>query len=365
MGKIISKAILLLTVTVSCLVAVSCNERGVYDFEDSEQHRSVYYWKTIFSISPEDSLFLSKHDIDRIYLRMFDVDVDVDYNPSIDTLGVVPIATASFSSAKPEGIEIVPTVFITQEALWMHEESEDKLAALIVKRVLNMCSYNDLGPIREIQFDCDWTLTSESMYYDLCDSAKKILHEKGIALSGTIRLHQVERAEYPFDRGVLMLYNTGAIKDPDTSNSIISYEDVRKYLGVKSRVEKFRKARKGNCPIIDFAYPTFCWGVAFHSNGDFDGIIPTMDFESIPQLQKVKEDTYRVTEYVDLSKGWNYFYLFEDETVRAEYSDFEEIMKVKDLVGSTLGKTGSNIIYHLDSRNLSRYDSNEIEKILR
>ena len=343
-------------------VAIACiNESSIP--KDIKSHRSVYYWKTTFELDDQEEAFLDEHDIDRVYLRMFDV--DVQYNPSIDTLGVIPIATAKFNEAKPDNIEIVPTVFITLDALRHQEGSEDKLAALIVKRVLNMCSYNDLGPIREVQFDCDWTETTRGMYEELCNSARKMLHEKGIALSGTIRLHQVEQAVYPFDRGVLMLYNTGAIKDPETSNSIISYDDVKKYLGVKSRIEKFKKARKGNCPVIDFAYPTFCWGVAFERDGSFDGIIPVLDFEALPHLEKVKEGTYKVNEYTYLNKNNNFFYMFAGQTVRAEYSDFSEIMKVKDLVGRTLGTDGSNIIYHLDSRNLSRYESNEIEKILR
>lgn len=330
---------------------------------DDVRHRSVYYWKTTFNITREDSLFLEKHKIDRIYLRMFDV--DVHYNESVDSLAAVPIATVRFKSAKPDSIEIVPTVFITLEALKKHEYNEDKLAALIVKRVLNMCSYNDLGPVREVQFDCDWTNSTREMYDNLCNTAKKILHEKGIALSGTIRLHQIEQAQYPFDKGVLMLYNTGAIKNPGTSNSIIAYADVKKYLGVKARVEMFNKSRKGNCPVIDFAYPTFCWGVAFNDKGKFDGIIPMMNFDEIPQLEKVKEDTYRVIESVELSYGKNKIALHKGGTVRAEFSRFREIMKVKGLVGSTLGNAGSNIIYHLDSSNLSKYESNEIEKIFR
>lgn len=359
MVKIITRVAGLIAVAVSFLFAVSCNERGGSNIEESKQHRSVYYWKTTFSISKDDSLFLSEHSIDRIYLRMFDV--DVHYYESTDSIAAIPIATTKFNSAKPEGIEIVPTVFITLDALKKHERNEDILAGLIVKRVLNMCSFNDLGPVREVQFDCDWTESTKVMYDALCKSAREILHKKEIVLSGTIRLHQIEQARYPFDKGVLMLYNTGAIKDPETSNSIIAYKDVKKYLGVESRIEKFKKARKNNCSVIDYAYPTFCWGVAFDSYGSFDGIIPVLDFEAIPQLEKIKEGIYRVTDYLDYGN----LFLTEGETVRAEYSDSDEIMKVKELVNSTLGDSGSNIIFHLDSRNLSRYKRNEIEKILR
>ena len=195
---------------------------------DSVRHRSVYFWKTVFKIGPEENSFLKRHGIDRIYLRMFDVDVTPDY--SRDRADVVPVATTTFESAKPDGIGIVPSVFITVNALRHFENREDELAAKIVKRVLNMCSYNDLGPVSEVQFDCDWTKSSRQAYDRLCNAAKEILHKEGILLSGTIRLHQIELAEYPFDKGVLMMYNTGAIRNLETCNSILAYEDVKKYL---------------------------------------------------------------------------------------------------------------------------------------
>ena len=339
---------------------VSCGRKGGQVCDDTSEHRSVYYWKTTFELGDKEKAFLDRHSIDRRYLRMFDVDSRDDY--AADMSKVIPVATAQFKSAKPEGIEVVPTVFITLNALRRYEDREEELAGLITKRVLNMCSYNDLGPISEIQFDCDWTETTRGMFDRLCAEAKRILHEKDILLSGTIRLHQVEQAEYPFDKGVLMVYNTGAIKDPETSNSIIANDDVKKYLGVKARVDKFLSARRNNCPIIDVAYPTFYWNVAFLSDGSFDGIIGEMDYESYP-LERMMGGSYKAKDffYIKESKC----YISKGQTIRPEYSDYREIMKVKELVESTIGAAGSNIIYHLDSRNLSKYSDNEIENILR
>ena len=159
-----------------------------------------------------------------------------------------------------------------------------------------------------------------------------------------------------------MVYNTGAIKDPETSNSIIANDDVKKYLGVKARVDKFLSARRNNCPIIDVAYPTFYWNVAFLSDGSFDGIIGEMDYESYP-LERMMGGSYKAKDffYIKESKC----YISKGQTIRPEYSDYREIMKVKELVESTIGAAGSNIIYHLDSRNLSKYSDNEIENILR
>lgn len=355
MDSRLNKFLLLMSAVLT--MAASCSGNGQKVDVDASHHRSIYYWKTSFEIGQEEQSFLDRHDIDRIYLRMFDVDAKEDY--AADTTRVIPVATAQFRAPKPESIEIVPTVFITLNALRHYEGNEEALAALITKRVLNMCSYNDLGPVAEVQFDCDWSESTRGMFDRLCEAAKKILHEKGILLSGTIRLHQVEQAEYPFDKGVLMLYNTGAIKDPETSNSIIAYDDVKKYLGVQKRVDRFLKARESNCTVVDFAYPTFHWNVVFTQDGRFDGIISEIDYESYPLTKK--GDSYVADEWfiAGSTSVWS------GETIRPEFSDIKEVRRVKNLVSSTIGATGSNIIYHLDISNLSKYSDHEIEDILR
>lgn len=319
----------------------------------------IYYWKTTFRLNEADSTFLKKNEIDRMYLRMFDVDVERNY--ITDDWDVVPVGTVKFESKVPAELEIVPTVFITVQALNVYDGREEELARLILKRMMAMCSYNDIGSVSEFQFDCDWTESSRTAYERLCEAAKGILHSKGISLSGTIRLHQVEEAVYPFDRGVLMLYNTGAIKDPQTKNSIISFDDVYNYLSVKSRVGRFRKARNSNCSIIDFAYPTFCWGVCYEKDGRFDGIIRSLEFDNQQWLER-KGNRY----FVKSSGVYESRWYDEGQYVRPEYSDIDEILKVKELVDRTIGRNGSsNIIFHLDQNNISKYNQNDISKILR
>ena len=320
----------------------------------------VYYWKTTFRLNDTEREFLNKNEIKRLYLRMFDVGIEENTYPR--DAQALPIATVKFESAVPDSIEVVPTVFITLDALKSCEGKEEELAAKIVKRANAICSYNNVGEVKEVQFDCDWTESTRGIYERLCNAARSILHQTGAQLSGTIRLHQVEEATYPFDRGVLMLYNTGAIKDPQTGNSIISYSDVAKYLGVQSRIERFNNARNGNCPIIDFAYPTFCWGVAYREDGRFDGIVKALEFDKLDWLTRESSTRYVVTEPGFYENAW-----YSSGTyIRPEYSDISEILKVKDLVDKTIrSKSSSNIIYHLDGKNLSKYTDNEIEKILR
>ena len=303
-----------------------CNNTGIRIFQ-----RSIYHWKTTFDLNQEEKSFLQKHNISRIYIRMFDV--CREWNGLEERFEVVPVATTKFKSNRPDSIEIIPTVFITLEALMEYTGKERDLSSLIVTRVLAMCSWNELGPIKEIQYDCDWTAHTKESFARLCQSTKELLLNKGIALSGTIRLHQIEEAEYPFDIGVLMMYNTGNFKDVNTRNSILDFNDVKKYMMVENRIKRFKEARSYNCKTISVAYPIFSWGVEFDDKGQFSRLISDYPNDLYDSKYKVKYES----------------------------SDINEILKVRYLVDSTIGKCiDANILYHLDSDNLKKYTSDEI-----
>ena len=329
------------TIIAIGLLFISCKESKKQAAENStpkvsveSYDRGIYHWKTTFDISAEDSTFLQEYNINRLYVRMFDVGMEI--NEINDSLEAVPLGTTRFKSCIPVGCSFIPTVYITQEALKAYSYRESELAELIVKRVKAMSSWNDLGAFQEMQYDCDWTETTRKGCEKLCESTQKLLNQDGIILSGTIRLHQLEEATYPFDRGVLMIYNTGSFVNPKTRNSILDYDDVSKYLSSEERIRKFLKARQTNCQKIDIAYPTFSWGVLFDDKGQFKRLVKDID---------------------GYSPGKN-------EHLRTERSDYKEVSRVKSLVDSVLAPViNGNIIYHLDSNNLKNYNSEEIEHI--
>jgi hypothetical protein len=326
------------------LVALSCtNPKNVSrqipgkDVAAETSGRGIYHWKTTFDLTHEDTTFLNRHGITRLYVRMFDV--GMERNESTDSLEVVPLGTTRFISRIPAQCDYVPTVYITLKALKAYNGRESDLADLIIRRIYAMCSWNELGTFDEIQYDCDWTEETKESFELLCSYTKRVLERNLVSLSGTIRLHQIEEATYPFDKGVLMIYNTGSFANPQTKNSIIDYDDVHKYLSVRGRIDKFIKARKENCPHIEMAYPTYGWGVLFDEDGRFRALVT--DKEACLLSQSCMDN------------------------IRIERSEYEEIVKVKKLVDSVFGEIScGNVIYHLDANNLSKYESHEIENIL-
>jgi hypothetical protein len=296
---------------------------------------AIYFWKTTFELNEWEKKFLSEHNIQKLYLRMFDVDVEDDIRN--DRRIVVPIATTKFKEIPPIGIEVVPTVFITLDAL-KQMGSMEELAQLIIKRVLAMSSYNELGVIKELQIDCDWTQSTEEKYNDLCRHMRSILEQKNIGLSSTIRLHQVGGAvSSDVQSYVLMLYNAVSIANTNTNNSILSYEDIHPYLMRKKNIKAFENLLEAKQIAFNLALPTFAWGVVF-KDGKFDRLVR------------------------------NYSQDFPDsligEWMRIEECPFGEIKKVKDDARRAFKRTKANIvIYHLDSLNLVKYTSDEIKNI--
>ena len=312
----------LLGMMVMALFVVSCDNRRAHEQSgESENFNSIYHWKTVFAPNHAEMAFLKKHDIKRIYLKMFDV--VVENNHVMGTTEIVPVATTKFQAPIPKDVEVVPVTYVTLNALRAMQGREREFAALIIERMLAMCSYNDCGVIREVQIDCDWTATTKDSYSLFCQVAKDALAAEDLDLSITVRLHQLHETPPPADRGVLMLYNTGALKDLDTKNSILDIHDAQPYI------------KEGRYPIpLDYAYPAFGWGIKFADQ----------EFVSI------------VSEHERPSEG---------ESIRVERPTAAEVMAVKQLVEEKLGKSSrGNILYHLDESQLKHYTHDQISSIL-
>ncbi len=296
------------------------NVDSVFHFRH-EPANAVYYWKRKLNPNSYEMEFMRKHHVKRMYVKFFDVSTDNLYNGQ--GVQAVPIATTIFNGSPKRianyHIEIIPVVFVTVEALRLGKPLCEK----ITKRVDDMCRANHID-YHEIQLDCDWTRETKDLFYTLCQEVKQKLHEKKKGLSATIRLHQLRDTLPDIDYGVLMLYNTESLKNPDVKNSILSSKAVNEYM-------RHAKSDKH----LDFAFPTYEWNIWFKDN-KFMGILPSCDNSNV------------------------------DGLVRHEQSDYNEIMETKRILRSDIKDIdypSSTIIYHLDSANLSKYRDDEIEKI--
>lgn len=307
----------------------------------------VYYWRTTFETDSTERAFMRENDIRRAYVRFFDV--VVDKSPlAMDV--VVPNATLQIKDSIPAE-EIVPVVYITVDAIKAIQSDEAKWAEKIVRRVWNMCSYNELGSPKELQLDCDWTSQTGSAFFKLCKAVKQELSLRDAAakLSATIRLHQLAQTPPPVDRGVLMVYNTGSFRNPEETNSILTVESVRPYL-----------KHLADYPLpLDYAFPIFSWKLLYTEN-TFRGIIsPEVN---IPDDVLSPSGENRFTVVKDTVIGSTC--LLTDDMIRAEDVSFRTIKEVKSLIEKASdGAPRSIILYSLDTRNISNYTEDEFKEI--
>ena len=271
------------------LAMMSCSRQ-----QDIEKGNSVYYWRTDLRFDSTELAFLVQHDIKKIYCRYFDVVINRDDE------GPVPNATLSFSTSLPSGVELIPTVYVTENC--MHEWHEG-LAEKLVQRIRQINETNDINGASEIQIDCDYTAKSRGIYYRFLDAVKKAW---GGQLSTTIRLHQLSMAAPPVDYGVLMVYNTGNPQHFIERNPILDLRDVTPYLRYLS-----------DYPLpMAAAYPVFSW--------------------------------LRTIQGVHIT-----------HTVEAD-----EILSVKQAIEQECPSLSNAIVtYHLDKENINRYKQETYEKI--
>ena len=284
-----------------CIVLVSCQKSVEYPMPEGN---AVYFWRTELRLDSVERAFLQQYHINKVYCRYFDVVMQPAAEGG-DSLTPMPNATIAFADTLPRHIEVVPTVYITEDC--MHEWHEG-LAEKIVKRILQMNETNDIENVHEIQIDCDYTSRSRQTYYDfitaVANSSLFTLHFS--LLSATIRLHQLQMPVPPVDYGVLMLYNTGDPRRFAERNPVLDVRDVQPYVKYLSDY---------HLPLAA-AYPVYRWQRNIHN-------------------------------------------------VRVEHTvEASEILDVKQMVEHQRQDLRRAIItYHLDEENIHRYTPDVYEKI--
>ena len=314
-----------LTIAMAALLAVSCG-RGKQTETDTTattaavEHRGVYHWKTTYDPNEWETDWMKRHHVDRLYVKLFEVDAGSKHG--YDDWRMVPVATTRFEQPLSKGMEVVPVVYITVDAIRAMSgssyETMERLAKLLVERVYAMTAEHWGGEVKEVQLDCDWTTSTRYDFFRLCRRVEDCLNKRGAILSGTVRLHQLKDEEIPFDRKLLMCYNTGRLQDSKTHNSILDYDDVKPYLrGVDSSTLR----------DYDIAWPTYGWGVQFDAEGHFS------------HLTKPADSANR----------------------RIEWGEPKEVRRVKKHLPQMRDNTV--VLYHLDEENLKHYNDEEIEEM--
>ena len=297
-----------------CLAAAvllsACSERSA-----TERTRAVYYWSTVLDVDTVKQVFLKEHGVRRMYVRYFDVVQDDGGRP-------VPNATLRFKTAVPEGLEVVPTVYIVNECM---AGDTAGLARKVLRRVVRMSETNGVKGVSDVQIDCDWTRRTRSRYFGFLRTLVALAGSEGIDVSVTIRLHQLSESPPPVKRGVLMMYNTGDFTDFACQKPILDMADAAPYL---------RRLAGYRLPLAS-AYPIYSWRILFRG-GKYVGIMHRDDDLPVLPGDTIVERTPSIEDILEAARA-----------VAA---------RRKDAVQEV-------ILFDLSNRNITRYNPEDYEKI--
>jgi hypothetical protein len=333
---------------VICLFSlISCSQNP-----QKEINRGVYFWKSNFTLSKEEQNWLKETEIQKLYMRFF----DVDWNSKINS--AVPIGDVIITTKDIGNIEIIPVVFITKRILSNIPDSlVSELSGNIYKKIFGKLSFFKNQTIKEIQLDCDWTETTREKYFNIIEHLKQLCKEKKIEITATIRLHQVKYFDItgvpPVKRGMLMFYNMSDVSDIRTINSIYDEDVAKRYLVNFDRY-----------PLdLDVVLPAFSWACWFRGE-KLKNLINDLKACDLEKSQSfVKEDTNIFRAGEDCFINGNY--ISSGDFLRTEETDFRSTLGAAKLLAPHIKNTNLTIsIYHLNEEVVKSYGKDEFQDIV-
>ena len=297
---------------------------------------AFFHWQNRLALAPSETALLDSLQCRTLYVKFLDIAKDAD--------GVIrPYSLLAVGdTAGLAGRTIAPCVFITNNVFQqISEEKLDWLAqktATAIADIMEQFPHSTTQPLNhstEIQFDCDWTESTRAAFFSFLKKTRPLL-PSGTRLSATIRLHQYKFPDRtgvpPADRGLLMLYNTGDIHDPDEPNSIFQTEAAEKYL----------YGAPPEYPLpLDVALPAFSWALIYR-----DGEL----WKIVPRLEQPTQNSKLKTQNPGLPL------LRPDDLVRYETVDTSLLRQAATLAACIrLAPDARVAFFHLDTSTVRRY----------
>lgn len=314
---------------------------------------AFYHWRGKPDLGKKANRYLQDLAVERLYLRLF----DMDYDPQQQQSKVV--GKVSLPDAWQPSLVLVPTIFITNRCMLQQSPANaEAFATQLYENILLSLSEKLLARVKEVQLDCDWTANSQEAFFAVAKALKqKLKTEKNWDISATIRLHQYRYPEQtgvpPVDRGVLMFYNMGKLDGSNTQNSILDLSIAEQYL-------------HGSQPYpleLEVALPLFSW-LVWQRYGEVLNLISEIPEEQLKQTALYE----RQKENVFLVKKSHYLggeYVYKGDQLRLEYIRLESLQSSLKLLKKYLPKKAqkSIIYYHLSPETRAKYAAEELKKI--
>lgn len=196
------------------------------------------------------------------------------------------------------------------------------------------------------------------------DSVRVHADRAEMRVSVTVRLHQLRDEAPNADYGVLMVYNTGDVRNPDGHNPILSKEAVEPYL---------KNLKDYSLPLCA-AYPNFNWPVIYSPAEDGKLKFRALLYGANPAEQPFMFQPDGKGDWVTIrsmrfdtaigSKS-NVIRVVPGEKVKViTPPPFDTLLEIEKAIGkNSSGINNRIILYDINPLNLNIYTADEYDKI--
>ena len=303
---------------------------------------AFYHWQTQLSIDSNEQILLDRLDVDRLYVKFFDVDWDAGQQ------ALVPQAILRVDSMTLQGVKtIVPTIFITNRSFQeASRQQQTELAVKVARKIQQLISFLPTEiQIPEIQLDGDWSPSTQAAFFSFLENLKSAFGTEDLIFSATIRLHQLADPKTtgvpPVDKGMLMFYNMGTVDSWEETNSILNFAAAQPYL----------QAAKKQYPLpLDVALPVYSWGVLFR-DGSLHRLLNDLEVNALQdtsRFEKLAPNRFRVRKNGYLEER----YLYQDDLIRIESIEPKALSNSREILEDYIDQADFLVYYHLDAKRL-------------
>lgn len=316
--------------------------------------KAMYFWESgRVSLSNSEVGFVTEQNIEKVYVKFFELENENGLSRAI------PISKTllNLKTTDLKGVEIIPTVYIKNEVFKNCsdreiEELADNVYFLITKKFKEQFS-NDELKLKEIQIDCDWTISTQKTYFSFLEEFRS----KGkFTLSATLRLYPYKFPDkmgvLPVDRAMLMCYNLISPLEAGSRNSILDLPELEKYL-----------VGADEYPVpLDLALPIYSAALIMQNN-HFVGIHYFNNESLKKSLILSKEPWY----FSKVDTVINNFYLRKGDKVKLETISAERVRDALKVIRKNVTfKHGMTLsLFHLQENQIQQYNYEEVSTFYR
>jgi hypothetical protein len=358
--------------TASVLLIVVLILQAACNHPQRQVTRAVYYWENDNWINWDEQEWLKKNNIGRIYVKVMDLDWDAARGAYPVSLNNTEYLVRSARSPGKAELDFVPVVFITNK-VFVHLDSADVPA--LATRILRKCftRYDQLDSAAEenylylrgdtinlqpaeIQFDCDWTVSTAKKYFFFLETVNRMIAGRNTRLSATIRLHQYKYPKKtgvpPVSKGMLMVYNITDLTRYDTINSIFEKNKAAAY---------FNASQKYPLPL-DVALPAYSWGLVYRDRKFFmiENGMTEKDLQQTEYFQPSANNFFVVKKDTVLHD----IFLRPGDEIKIETIDEKRLLQAATLARKALNSDSLTIsLFDLSSSPIKDYSHETVEQV--